>query len=248
MIISNGDFMSKLLIGVIIAIIVVGGIGVAYATDIIEFDEDKKKDKDQNDDEDNQENVVAVITANRTQVKVNENITFDASQSQGNITSYIWDFGDNSLKGNNVSMVHSYTNGGKYMVNLTVVGSEGSSGYAEIVIGVNYHQEENGTLYSYPILPDTDNATVPVLNGSMDMNINLTIDPITIENVDMDITIYDSNNTAIYNETHEGVSQQETFFHKISNFNTFGNYNIELHITQGGANYDMAIDVTYKDS
>ena len=191
--------------------------------------------------------LIAVISANKTSVQVNENITFNAGQSQFNISSYLWDFGDGK-KGDNVSVIHSYRDGGKYRVELTVLSDRGATNSTEIYIGVTYHQDENGTLYAYPILPDSVIAAVPIKNGSRNMNINLTIDPISIRSVDMDITIYDLNNTAIYNATHEGVTQQETFLHSISKFQICGDYKIELVCNQGSADYDLGIDVNYKDT
>lgn len=241
--------MKKLIVGVIIAIIIVGSIGVAIATDVIELDdEDDKNKKNGNGDEVN-ETVVAQITANRTIVRVNENITFDASQSIGNITSYIWDFGDSSSRGNNVSMEHSYSNGGRYLVELTVMSDSGETNSTEIYIGVTYHQDENGTLYEYnPPLPERVNVTVPVQNGSKNMNINLTLTPLLGREVTLDITVYDSNETEILNETHEGVSEEETFLHEIPEIIIYGNYNIELYCREGSTDYDIGIDVNYKDS
>lgn len=236
--------MNKLVIGAIIAIIIIGGIGAAIATDVIEFNENNKEKKVGGE---KKESVMAVISANRTKVRVNENITFDASGSKGNITSYIWDFGDNSPKANNVTVVHSYSNGGRYLINLTVLGSRGATDSTSIYIGVTYHQQENGTIYAYPFMPDTINATVPIKNGSRNMKINLTLDPNPGQSVDLDITIYDSNGTAIYNASHEGVTQKETFFHTISDFKIYGNYNIELHCRQGSTDYEMGIDVNYND-
>lgn len=230
--------MKKLVIGIIIAIIVIGGIAAAIATDVIDLDDDKDKKEEV---EEEPETVVAVIKANLTSVKVYDNITFDASGSQGNITTYIWDFGDNN-KGDNVTEIHSYSNGGRYLVNLTVMSDSGATNSTTIYIGVTYHQEENGT---FILLPDSDNATVPVEEGASDMNITLTLTPWIGQSVTLDITVYDSNNTAIYNATHEGVTQQETFYHTIPELLIYGNYNIELYCRQGSTDYDMAIDVHY---
>ncbi len=60
---------------------------------------------------------------------VGEKITFDASDSyspDGTITSYNWDFGDDTT-GSGETITHSYQTAGKYTVSLTVVNSNGGS-------------------------------------------------------------------------------------------------------------------------
>ena len=55
---------------------------------------------------------------------VDETVTFDASQSTGNITSYQWDFGDDSI-GFGMIVNHTYTEVGTYTVALNITGTEG---------------------------------------------------------------------------------------------------------------------------
>jgi len=53
---------------------------------------------------------------------------FDASDSSGNITSYIWDFGDgNTETVTSARTSHTYTSGGSYTVSLTARGPGGDS-------------------------------------------------------------------------------------------------------------------------
>jgi len=61
-----------------------------------------------------------------------ENITFDASDSYdpdgGTITSYKWDFGDGSVEvADKVTVTHSYSSEGNYVVTLTVTDDEGTT-------------------------------------------------------------------------------------------------------------------------
>jgi len=50
----------------------------------------------------------------------NQNMSFDGSSSTGNITSYIWDFGDGT-GATGVSPVHTYADDGLYTVSLAVI-------------------------------------------------------------------------------------------------------------------------------
>ena len=71
---------------------------------------------------------VASFTWNPKNPKANETITFDASLSydpDGQIVSYIWDFGDESTNETEKSEItHVYTEKGVYTVNLTVVDND----------------------------------------------------------------------------------------------------------------------------
>ena len=60
----------------------------------------------------------AVITG-PTQAQVGEVVTFDGSQSTGQIGNYAWDFGDGNT-GQGVTVNHSYSAAGTYTVTLTV--------------------------------------------------------------------------------------------------------------------------------
>jgi len=71
------------------------------------------------------ERPVAVLTADKTEVGVNEIVTFDASQSydDGKIVYYFFDFGDgtNSTWTTTSVVKHKYTKEGKYNVTLIVM-------------------------------------------------------------------------------------------------------------------------------
>ena len=77
---------------------------------------------------------VAVITSSSDGV-ANVSMTFDASSSTGFISTYKWDFGDNStLTGQKVS--HTYTTDGTYTVKLTVTTESGLTSSAQKSITV----------------------------------------------------------------------------------------------------------------
>jgi PKD repeat protein len=63
---------------------------------------------------------------------VNEPITFDASQSSdpdGQITQYLWDFGDGSSSDQKIA-THAYAQAGNYLAKLTVTDDKGAQGEA----------------------------------------------------------------------------------------------------------------------
>jgi PKD repeat protein len=81
----------------------------------------------------------ARFTYTPTDPLVNEPVTFDASSSTpngGNLTSYLWDFGDGTT-GTGVIVNHTYTTVDSYLVTLNVTDSEGvwATDDASVVVG-----------------------------------------------------------------------------------------------------------------
>jgi PKD repeat protein len=67
------------------------------------------------------------------------NASFDASSSfdcDGNITSYLWDFGD-GMQGEGMAVQHSYSQSGPMMVSLTVTDEDGLKSINSSIIQVN---------------------------------------------------------------------------------------------------------------
>jgi hypothetical protein len=73
---------------------------------------------------------------------INEDIFFNASNSfdsEGDIVSYEWDFGDgNSSSG--ISTIHNYSESGVYTINLTVTDESGYKDYDEITAIIDFWQ------------------------------------------------------------------------------------------------------------
>ena len=86
-----------------------------------------------------QENPVASFTASSTNINELQSVSFNASGSSdvdGNIVSYLWDFGD-STTGSGVFVNHIYNNAGIYNVTLTVTDNDGLTDTDSIMITVN---------------------------------------------------------------------------------------------------------------
>ncbi len=84
--------------------------------------------------------ISAKVEADKVEGSVPLNVTFDASGStydKGQITSYEWDFGDDSTpKFGTATITHKYTKIGTFTAKVKVIGSDNSSSTAEIVITV----------------------------------------------------------------------------------------------------------------
>jgi PKD repeat protein len=92
---------------------------------------------------------------------VGESISFDASDSfdsDGTITKYEWDFGDETTA-NGESTTHSYLDVGNYRVILTVTDNKGKS--------------DLDITYAYITTTPNDPPTQPILNGTLKGSINV---------------------------------------------------------------------------
>ena len=84
--------------------------------------------------------IVVNVEADKVDGSVPLTVNFDASgssYSKGQITSYLWDFGDKSpVKSGAASISHKYTAIGTYNAIVTVTGSDGSKNFKTILITV----------------------------------------------------------------------------------------------------------------
>jgi hypothetical protein len=82
---------------------------------------------------------VARAIASASQAKVDEPITFDASQSfdpDGQITEYLWNFGDGSSSDLQVA-AHAYSRAGNFTATLTVTDNHGATGQAIRILTIS---------------------------------------------------------------------------------------------------------------
>lgn len=75
---------------------------------------------------------VAAISANPSSGKHPLKVKF-TDKSTGNISSRLWDFGDNSGTSSSKSVTHSYNSSGTYTATLTVTGPGGSSNKTQTI-------------------------------------------------------------------------------------------------------------------
>jgi PKD repeat protein len=94
------------------------------------------------------------ISVSSTEPKSGETVTFDASDSTGNINSYNWEFGDGETN-NGITTSHSYEEPDTYTVNLTIDGEDGSTATTSIDITVTDPLQ-------FSIYPDTPVVGQPI--------------------------------------------------------------------------------------
>ncbi len=116
---------------------------------------------------------IASFTFSPSNPKPDETITFDASKSydpDGNITSYVWDFGDSTnLTATSETITHNYTSTGAYHVNLTVFDNNGlyNSIAQDVLVGgppytnftYDWEQKDEYPLNPYSNITVTFNAS-----------------------------------------------------------------------------------------
>jgi KaiC/GvpD/RAD55 family RecA-like ATPase/PKD repeat protein len=104
----------------------------------------------------------ASFTYSPETLRVNETVTFNASTSydpDGNIVSYIWDYGDGF---NETGMIvkHAYTMEGNYTVTLTVTDDDGfTDSYSKLL-----------KITSYPVAAFTYSPSSPLVNHTVTFN------------------------------------------------------------------------------
>ncbi len=103
--------------------------------------------------------LTALFTLSPETLIVFEPVTFDASESTGNITEHVWDFG-NGQAGSGVGVNHTYSAAGTYLITLTVNGEKNgaASSSREIVINVPPNQPPIASF-----TPDPATGTAPQL-------------------------------------------------------------------------------------
>jgi hypothetical protein len=94
---------------------------------------------------------------NHYYIDYNNELTFDASSSQGDIVEYLWDFGDGATD-RGIIVTHKYTIPGHYIVSLTIVGNDSVGNLVRVIVRQNviilpypkthiYHHEQRNEDY-----------------------------------------------------------------------------------------------------
>jgi len=258
---------SYLVIGVVIAIIAAGiGSGVFYFVIWPKFDDDESGGgggNGTNGGGNGNKNPVAVIkvlddTLNvsiNNEFAVGEKIWFDASMSQpeGNITRFMWEFGDGLTTdgpGEDYELVnHTYTKKGTFIINLTVIGLNNARDNTNVtvtILGEPYSDSQSENLSTRV---GSSNATVsfPIEEDAR----NLTID-ITASGISRDITqklsvdIYNPYHELMDNTSMEFIIQAtEGFTFQPIDISFTGNYFVELNCQAGNMRVVIDIYVAY---
>ncbi|MGB9134608.1 MAG: NosD domain-containing protein [Candidatus Bathyarchaeia archaeon] len=92
--------------------------------------------------------------------KVDTEVYFDGADSTGSITTYEWDFGDQT-SGSGVTCSHTFSQAGTYVVVLTIRDSEGHSNTDQLTVTVS--QDNNGN--DQPAPTDTSTIWMSALAG-----------------------------------------------------------------------------------
>ena len=93
----------------------------------------------------------------------------DSSDTDGTITGYSWNFGDNTAAGTGVSATHTYAAAGTYTLTLTVTDDDGDTGTASKPVTVTAPPVDNVKPTAVIGTPDVTDLTVKVSgSGSSD--------------------------------------------------------------------------------
>ena len=107
--------------------------------------------------------------------EISQEITFDAASStdsDGQINSYQWDFGDNATSSiSAIITTHSYSTSGDYLIQLTVIDNNGASSNTTSTISIF---AQNSTSTSYQQI-DYTNTIINYYNNQYGRNIRQTL-------------------------------------------------------------------------
>ena len=198
-------------------------------------------------------------------VGMGEEVTFDGSNSTGEIISYKWDFnynqdtsGDgnprNDVDATGVTVRHTYNEPGDYRVSLTVDNDTGTS-KDTMFIHVGYFGE------FYGAVGPTDSTETFYFTLSQTMGIKnfsavLTYASGSLDRNDITLYIYDSNGTLVNDTEHDtresGAEQTEYIY--LDDLQIFGgwwpgDFRAEVRwiapLTASAISFDLTIDVYY---
>ncbi|QLD88701.1 PKD domain-containing protein [Natronomonas salina] len=87
----------------------------------------------------------ASVTASEQTVEPGDEVTFDASDSEGDVDSYGWDFGDGTtVEDGSPTETHTFDSPGEYEVTLTVDGADGGTASETVTVIVEEPEQDRG--------------------------------------------------------------------------------------------------------
>ena len=247
----------------IIAIIIVFGILVVGGASYGLFQILKKDDVVEPEIFPELKSPVAMIEASATRIIQNETIVFNSSKSfdpDGEITTYIWDFGDgykNTTNSTNVS--HQYeklsSDGKPYNVTLTVIDDHSQDNTTSInitVIPMQYKDKKEFLLLSLdiPLAKHQENVSFEKQPFDANFTLNLSLtggslqrDPSAI----LSVEITDPENLLIYTDDYNITgSKDENIYLPVGDFSKTGEYHISIAIKKGTIYVDYTLMINYQ--
>ena len=205
---------------------------------------------------------VAVIDASATRIIENETIVFNSSRSydsDGEITTYIWDFGDGfGETTNSTNVSHQYeklnSNGDPYNVTLTVIDDHSQDNKTSInitVIPLKYRDNREVGLLSRDnlFIPSEFNLSFEKqpFDANFTLNLSLTGGSVPIDiKAGLSVTIMDPENRLIYgNDYNITVSTDDSIYLSQKDFSKAGEYHVSMVCTKGGVYVDYDLIINY---
>jgi hypothetical protein len=194
-------------------------------------------------------NLKAVIVVDKTEANVNENITFDATNSTGDIVEWIWDFGyGNVFKDPRVTFGYGTSN--HYYVYLTVIDKKQNKDIQSVLIKINnedFMDDASGQIVMTPMGGVYSGATrifFPVFRGTSNATVYTNW---SIESTLAYITVYANDNdfNYLYNEDIivNGAHNVNEIFTK---FECYGeDYRMGIACDSGNIQYTLEVTVCY---
>ncbi len=196
----------------------------------------------------------AVISSEGETLRIDENITLDASRSSdpdGRITNYLWEFGD-GLTANNMTVNHSYSRPGSYIVKLTVTDDGGRKSTSLMnlsIAGNNTNVGRQSILLSTlePAGLDAETIEFEVDPNALYCRVNLTINGrglVQTSTVEVDFlgAYGEELNSSSYAVS---LTDSTSASFQLHHFESYGTYKLELACSEGAVVCQVQIDVFY---
>jgi hypothetical protein len=193
----------------------------------------------------------AMIAIDKPYIYQNETITFDGTDSKGDIQQYLWDFGDGA-EGNGPIVPHAYLKVGKLAVRLTVIDVKGNGHTDTAYVHINFKESLSGSMS----IGQGKDYVLPVENNCMGAKVVLTYPTGQIisgspSNV-LDITLYYPNGTAYIDSKDQKPDQGATQTKELNLPNQvmaagfYQDWKVRVSASSGlGVKYELDMDVHY---
>lgn len=191
----------------------------------------------------------ANITVSTCEVRVDENITFDGTESKGNIVKWLWDFGDGDVSDEPVAN-HSYEVSRYYNVYLTVIDKKNNTDIGVITIKIknkDFQYEFSGDMVATPlrtVIIGGNAISFSVLEGPTNATVfsNWTV---TSNFAQITLFVWDCEWETLYEEDFEvrGTLENEVVLTEFKNYGE--GYVMGIFCDLGRVDYTLEVGVCY---